>query len=208
MAKVLTLRRISGKGLEPSGGGSDGDLGPLLERCRGQDTAAMRTLLTSLVPAMLQVIRRVLGARHPDVEDTLQEAMLATARALPTFRGASTVRHFGCRIATFVALNVRRRVAPPPIDPLDDDRAGEAEPDWALAARRREVLRALLDQLPVAQAEALVLHAVAGMTVEEVAAASGVPVETARSRLRLARGALRLRIADDPAASELLEELP
>jgi RNA polymerase sigma-70 factor (ECF subfamily) len=208
MAKVLTLRRISGKRLEPSGGGPDGDLGPLLARCREQDPAAMRTLLTSLAPAMLQVIRRVLGARHPEVEDTLQEAMLSTARALPTFRGASTVRHFGCRIATFVALDVRRRVAPPPNDPLDDDRPGEAEPDWALAARRRELLRALLDQLPIAQAEALVLHAVAGMTVEEVAAASGVPIETARSRLRLARGALRLRIADDPAATEILEELP
>jgi RNA polymerase sigma-70 factor (ECF subfamily) len=197
MAKVLTLRRISGKRLEPSGGGPDGDLGPLLARCREQDPAAMRTLLTSLAPAMLQVIRRVLGARHPEVEDTLQEAMLSTARALPTFRGASTVR-----------LDVRRRVAPPPNDPLDDDRPGEAEPDWALAARRRELLRALLDQLPIAQAEALVLHAVAGMTVEEVAAASGVPIETARSRLRLARGALRLRIADDPAATEILEELP
>jgi len=208
MATVLTLRRISGKPLEQSAGGSDGDLGPLLERCRAQDRAAIRTLLTSLAPAMLQVIRRVLGARHPEVEDTLQEAMLATARALPAFRGASTVRHFACRIATFVALNVRRRVPAPPSDPLDDDRPGEAEPDWALAARRRELLRALLDQLPVAQAEALVLHAVAGMTVEEVAAASGVPIETARSRLRLARSALRLRIANDPAAAELLEELP
>jgi RNA polymerase sigma-70 factor (ECF subfamily) len=157
---------------------------------------------------MLKVIRRVLGARHPEVEDTLQEAMLATARALPTFRGECSPWHFGSRIASFVAISARRRVPPPPSDPLDDhDLPGATETDWALAARRRELVRRLLDQLPVPQAEALVLHCVAGLTVEEVAAASSVPVETARSRLRLAKRAFRIRIADDAAATELLEDL-
>jgi RNA polymerase sigma factor (sigma-70 family) len=209
MARVLTLRRISGKPHERSAEGAEGDLAPLLDRCRAHDPAATRTLLTSLAPSMLQVIRRVLGARHPDVEDTLQEAMLATARALPTFRGECSARHFGCRIATFVAISARRREPPHPSDSLDDhDRPGDAEADWALAARRRELVRALLTELPLAQAEALVLHSVAGLTVEEVAAAAGVPIETARSRLRLAKGTLRVRIAGDAAATELLEDLP
>ena len=205
MARILKLRRISEKLFDRSTVGSEGNLQPLLDRCRGGDAAATRTLLTSLAPSMLQVIRRVLGVRHPDVEDTLQEAMLAAARALPSFRGECGVRHFGCRIATFVAITARRR-EPPPADALDDDAPASAEADWALAARRRELVRSLLDQLPVEQAEALVLHCVVGLTVEELAAAAGAPIETARSRLRLAKGALRLRIAGDAAAAELVED--
>jgi len=61
--------------------------------------------------------------------------------------------------------------------------------------------------LPVPQAEALVLHSIVGLTVEELASATAVPVETARSRLRLARAALRVRITGDRAALELTEDL-
>jgi RNA polymerase sigma-70 factor (ECF subfamily) len=81
-----------------------------------------------------------------------------------------------------------------------------AEKDWAISARQRRLVRRLLDDLPQAQAEALVLHVVAGLTVGELAGATRVPVETARSRLRLAKAALRDRITSDPAAGELLEE--
>jgi RNA polymerase sigma factor (sigma-70 family) len=212
MSRVLKLRRVPGKMFERSTQGSEGNLSDLVESCRAGDPTAIRTLLTSLAPSMLQVIRRVLGPGHPDLEDTLQEAMLAATRALPTFRGECSARHFGCRIATFVAISSRRRQ--PPLtgeisevaDEAMADPPADAGTDWALAARRRELVRALLDQLPVPQAEALVLHCVGGLTVEELAAATSVPIETARSRLRLAKGALRLRIAGDAAAAELMED--
>ena len=212
MSRILKLRRVPEKMFDRSVPGSEGNLAGVIESCRAGDATAIRTLLTSLAPSMLQVIRRVLGARHPDVEDTLQEAMLAAARALPAFRGECSARHFGCRIATFVAISERRRQPPPSdriTDGTDDPESqppASPEADWALAARRRELVRALLDQLPMAQAEALVLHCVGGLTVEELAGATGVPIETARSRLRLAKGALRLRIAGDAAAAELLED--
>ena len=196
----------------------DDDLGALLRRSCAGEKRALRTLLTELGPPMLQVIRRVLGSGHPDVEDTLQDATLALVQALPSFRGECSARHFGCRIATFTAISARRRHKVTGDAPLDDDAfdAGEGSPvgaeptrgaDWALVARRRELVRHLLDELPVPQAEALVLHSVAGLTVEELAGATGAPVETVRSRLRLARAALRLRIASDPAALELTEDL-
>ncbi len=215
MARILKLRRVPGTTFERSPAGPlglEGNLTGLIERCRSGDSIALRTLLTSLAPSMLQVIRRVLGMRHPEVEDALQEAMLAATRALPTFRGECGIRHFACRIATFVAISARRRQALP-ADESSSNTAFEdevfpagAETDWALSARRRELVRALLDQLPIVQAEALVLHCVEGWTVEELAIATEVPAETARSRLRLAKAALRLRIADDAAASELVED--
>jgi hypothetical protein len=78
--------------------------------------AAQRTLLAALGPALLRVIRAVLGSKHPDVEDVLQEAMVGIHSALAGFRGESTITHFACRIALKTALKVRRyglNVLPP-----------------------------------------------------------------------------------------------
>jgi RNA polymerase sigma-70 factor (ECF subfamily) len=65
----------------------------------------------------------------------------------------------------------------------------------------------LFEELPEAQSEALVMHFVLELTVEEIADATGAPVNTVRSRLRLARGALRARIESDPALRDALEVL-
>src|SRR5262245_60296682 len=216
MLKVLHLRPARGSSSEPPRPRLEDDLGTVLRRSRAGDTRALRTLLTALGAPMLQVVRRVLGSRHPDIEDTFQEATLALVQALPTFRGECSARQFGCRIATFTAISARRRRKIPGDVPLDDDGVEDRSPgdsertpetDWVLAARRRELVRNLLDELPVPQAEALVLHSIVGLTVEELASATGAPVETVRSRLRLARAALRLRIAGDRAALELTEDL-
>lgn len=199
----------------------DDELLPLARRASEGDERAATTLLTALGPVMLLVVRRVLGARHPDVEDTLQEATVALMRALLAFRGDSSIRHFARRIAARAAIDMRRRegragacitdfdgeVDDRPTD-LGDDERDPRRTDWAVMARRRELVRRLIDELPVPQAEVLVLHCAAGMTVDEVARATGVPLETARSRLRLAKAALRERVARDPAAFDLLEELP
>jgi RNA polymerase sigma factor (sigma-70 family) len=171
---------------------------------------AMKTLLATLGPCMLQMVRRVLGPTHPDVEDVLQEAHIGLLHALPSFRGGSTTRHFACRIATLSALKARRRRFGDLDDTgpaLDEDCWAGADPhDWALASCRRQILRRLLDTLPILQAEAMVLHCVAGLTVEEIALAEQCPAETVRSRLRLAKAALRERATADPAMGELLED--
>ena len=75
--------------------------------------------------------------------------------------------------------------------------------DQVLATRRRELLRELLEELPEEQAEALTLRVIMGWSLEEVASASGAPVNTVRSRVRLAKEALRARIEAKPALAEL-----
>ena len=198
---------------------AEDDLGVVLQRSRSGDQKAMRTLLLSLGAPMLQVIRRVLGGRHPDVEDTLQEATIALVRALGSFRGECSVRHFGCRIATLTAISTYRRRGDTRAESLSDHddhdgRVGGGEGpssdggEQVATMRRRQLVRRLLADLPDVQAEALALHCMAGFTVTELAGATSVPRETARSRLRLAKAALRERIAADPAAAELLEDLP
>ena len=185
------------------------ELAPLVARCRDGQPAAMRTLLSAVGPSMLQMVRRVMGPTHPDVDDVLQESLIGLLDALPSFRGDSTTRHFACRIATLRALKARRRKSDLLVEPagrLDEECWGGVDPhDWALASCRRQMLRRLLDDLPSLQAEAMVLHCVAGMTVEEIAVATDSPHETVRSRLRLAKLVLRERAATDPAMGELLD---
>jgi RNA polymerase sigma-70 factor (ECF subfamily) len=212
MLKLINTQPPPRKSTEECPAPAVDDLAPLLQRCQLGERDAVRTLVVTVGPSMLQMVRRVLGSKDPEVEDVFQEATIGLVKALPAFRVECSTRHFACRIATLTALKARNRRRFhhewSSTDDCDDGRAVQAvdEQDWALVAHRRDVLRRLLDEIPEAQAEAMVLHVVAGFTVEELAAATRAPVETARSRLRLAKAALRERIALDPSLSGLLED--
>src|SRR5687767_12834906 len=175
----------------------------------------MRRLIAAVGPAMLRVVRKVLGRRAPDAEDVMQEAAEGFLFALRSFKGECSVLHFACRVAVFTALAWRRRVnfrAQWVVDDPDADlRAASADPSPAermFAARRREALEMVLDELASPQAEVLVLHCALDFTVDEIAAAVGRPSETIRSRLRLAKRAVRERIGASVELAELLEMKP
>jgi len=72
------------------------------------------------------------------------------------------------------------------------------EPE-ARAAGRQDLQRlaAALAALPELQREAFLLHAEAGMTAVQIAAATGANEEAAKSRLRYALGKLRAALDDD-----------
>ena len=71
--------------------------------------------------------------------------------------------------------------------------------------RRKRALRDLLSDLPEEQADALALRVMLGWSLEDVARATGAPLNTVRSRVRLAKEALRRRIEADPSLSDELE---
>lgn len=78
-------------------------------------------------------------------------------------------------------------------DRLANIPAGDVQqPDRVLAAKQgaTEFLR-LLQSLPEAQREAFLLHEEADMSIEEIAVATNVNAETAKSRLRYALNKLR-----------------
>ena len=85
----------------------------------------------------------------------------------------------------------------------DEEHAGDAAVPVE-ARRRTELLRGLLETLPPDQAETLSLRTILGYSLEEIAEATGVPQNTVRSRLRLAKEALRARIEANPALAEEL----
>ncbi len=195
----------------------DDGMRELVARAAAGDRASARRVLERVAPAVHRVVRTVLGPSAPFAEDVAQDALVALVRAFGSFRGECGVVHFACRIATRVAMAARRARAAEAhlttLDALGEDDALElpahdrqvAADDDAEAPRRRALVRTLLDELPEAQAETLALRVMLGYSIAEVAAATGVPMNTVRSRLRLAKEALKSRITEDPRLAELLE---
>ncbi len=178
-------------------------------RAAAGDLSATQEFLSYVWPTLSRVAAGVLGAGHPDLDDAVQQSMIALVRALPAFRGDCHPAGYASRITLRVALRVRRNVKR---DVTRRETFGQLSPptehvpslsDDAVGARRRELLRELLEDLPEEQAEALALRVVMGWSLEEVARASGAPVNTVRSRVRLAKEALRQRIESLPGLAEL-----
>jgi len=181
------------------------------EAAQGSAPAA-RTLVLHVGPAMLMTIRKILGPSHPDVDDVAQDAVLALLDALSTFRGDSSVMTFAHRVALLTSLAARRKSATRQkyhhfaALELEIDLSYSSPQSILLAKRRRELLLQLLDDLPEATAEALALHFVLGMTVEEIAEVACAPENTVWSRLRLGKQALRRKLSTDSTIADFLAE--
>jgi len=190
-------------------------LADLAARAAQGERTAVRAIVEALAPRLLGVSRRIMGPGHADVEDVTQESLVAVLRALPGFQGESTVLHYATRIGARTCLAARKRARAIEAHRESFQRASVSAHDEApqrgdavaLSRRRKEELRALLETLPEEQSETLVLRIVLGMSLEEVADSTGVPVNTVRSRIRLAKEALRQRIERNRTTMELLEDI-
>ncbi len=180
-------------------------LAPLATAAASGDVHAARALVVAVAPTIFRAVRGVLGTAHPDLEDVAQDVALALLQSLPAFRGECSLRHYASRIAVRRALNARRQLGVrarwTADGALDDDERfpvdGATPPEVVAAGRRWRVMFALLHSIPESQAEALVLHFILGHTVDEIAAMVSAPVNTVRSRLRVAKETLRAKIEDE-----------
>lgn len=176
-------------------------------------TDAVRTLIMSVTPAVLRAVRGVLGTAHPDVEDAAQEAVWRFINALPGFRYECSVLHFACKVAVHTALNARRHGKgrgagkTEALEAADHLSPGPSPAQELASSARREAVRQLFATLPTAQAEVFVMHIVLGFSIEETADACGAPANTVRSRLRLAKQAMRMRASAIPELRDALEEV-
>ncbi len=183
-------------------GGDRGALGQLLERHQGR---------------VFRFGMRMCRAEE-DAKEVLQETLIAAARTLPEFRGASSVSTWLYTIARSFCIKQRRRskFAPESVESLDAGEPARAVVQVEDPARRPDELRegrrlqAALDQaigsLDPGYREVLVLRDVEGLSAGEVAEVLGLSVEAVKSRLHRARVAVRERIAPElipaPAAAE------
>jgi RNA polymerase sigma-70 factor (ECF subfamily) len=134
---------------------------------------------------------RMLGSVH-DAEDALQDALLRAWRALPRFRGQSSLRSWLYRIATNASLDVIERrqrrveVDPFPDAELDEEQVGP-EARYELREGVELAFVAALQHLPGAQRAVLILRDVLGFRAAEVAEMLETTVDSVNSALSRAR---------------------
>lgn len=204
--------RLSAASLLKGGAGHE-RLTPLVLRAQQGEVDAVNQVVAELAPAVLRAMTALLGRQVADLEDATQDVLIAVIKALPEFRGESTLLHFAVRIAARKSVVVRRR-ARSVLGWLEGFWRGEhplrqsptSAHEELRAERQRALLRLLLSELPDVQAEALLLRVVCGHSIEEISTITQTPFNTVRSRLRLAKEALRQRIEAEPALAELGQE--
>ncbi len=180
------------------------DEAELVEAARAGSGAALEALLERHEARLYRFARRLCRHRE-DAEDVLQESLLAAARGLRRFRGASSVSTWLYTIVRSFCIKKRRRSVFAPAEVSLDAEAQVAArgvpdpgrgPHEALEASRLEAAleRAIAD-LDRPYREVLLLRDVEGLSAAEVARVTGLSVPAVKTRLHRARGRLREALA-------------
>ena len=177
----------------------------LLERARAGDREVLELLLSKYEPRVYRFGMKL--CRDPeDAKDVVQETLLAMARSVRDFRGASSVSTWLYSIARSFCIKKRRRskFAPAEEASLDAPEGADAVavadpkslPDAAAAGRQIEAaLEGAIRALDPEYREILLLRDVEGLTAPEVAEVTGLSVAAVKSRLHRARVRVRDRVA-------------
>jgi RNA polymerase sigma-70 factor, ECF subfamily len=179
----------------PSARLQPGEISPAdVEAARAFDRPALERVVAALLPRARNLVRYLIRGDQ-EVEDVVQEGLVAVLKGLPGYRAEGSFRSWADRVVareTFAWIQRRRALEGRMATETDAACEPAAGPFGDEFLARRQLVEAL-DTLPFEQRHALVLHHVLEMSVPEVAAATGAPQETVRSRLRLGR--LRLKAA-------------
>lgn len=142
-------------------------------------------------PLAFRVARGVLR-NTADAEDVAQEALLRAYRSFDRLRDRSRFRGWLVRIAFRIALDrlrsAKRREQRDTLwsQPAHSPKPAAAE-DLAVSNQFQVHLDRALEELPEKLRLALLLSAMEGHTIDEIASMLGVPVGTVKSRIFIAR---------------------
>jgi RNA polymerase sigma-70 factor (ECF subfamily) len=174
----------------------------LVRRAKDGDQRALAALCERHAPRVNRLALHVL--RDPeDARDAAQDALAKACSKLGQFRGEAAFTTWLHRLTVNACRDVAQRSAARAHDPLEDDpaAAGEHAPDReAELSELRADLRCGLAGLPASQARVLVLKDALGFSFEEISAASGMPVGTAKCYAHRGRATMRALLrTGDPA---------
>jgi RNA polymerase sigma-70 factor (ECF subfamily) len=131
-----------------------------------------------------------------DVAQQTFERVWRHAQVYDPRRGS--VRTWLSTIARNLAVDTARVRRPTPVDPVDLvdllGAGGDGPEQLAITAEAVAELRRALAALPEAQARALVLAGIHGLTAREIAEVERIPLGTAKTRIRAAMGKLRVQL--------------
>jgi RNA polymerase sigma-70 factor, ECF subfamily len=164
----------------------------LVKRAKDGDRQALETLCARHQATVEKLARRILRDRE-EARDAAQESLAKVCARIGQFRGEA---QFATWLHRLVVNTCR--------DAIGRRTTWEPLPDGVQAAPTAEVsdrdeLRTCLLELPPAQARVVVLKDALGYSFEEIAAASGMPVGTAKCYAHRARNTLRARLEENAA---------
>jgi RNA polymerase sigma-70 factor (ECF subfamily) len=183
----------------PSLSAADADLP---RRVAAGDTKAFEALMRTYNRRLFRTARAILRD-DAAAEDALQEAYLRIYGSIGSFRGDSKLSTWLVRIVANEALARRRkdqrRAEILPIHGGDEEEHGvehgvdkqDGPQRQAERSEIRQLLEAKIDALPDAFRAVFVLRALEELSVDETAAALGIPEATVRTRFFRARSQLR-----------------
>ncbi len=180
----------------------------LARRAGSGDRAAQREVFQAQKHAIHHALFRVLGSNR-ELEDLLQDSFITIFRALPSYRGDSSLARWCQTIAmrTAYAAIAKRRAAPLE---LVDDQLADSTPDARRVVRARDAVRRLyvaLDRIEAKQRIAFALFAIDGHSLVEISELTESSVLAVKTRIWRARREIMKRASKDPLLSEYLVEL-
>ena len=182
----------------------------LAQRASEGDRGAQRELFHNLKRAVHHTLFRILGSNR-DLEDLIQDAFLEIFRALPSFRGDSSLGRWAQTIATRTAyLSIERR-KPAAVDlDLVEDEIVDRDPDAMRVAHAKQAARRLyaaLDRIDAKQRIAFALAVMDGLSLGEVAEMTESSLVAVKTRVWRARRELLRRAKKDPVLASYLVDL-
>jgi RNA polymerase sigma-70 factor (ECF subfamily) len=157
------------------------------------------TLYRAELSYVLHTLRR-LGVGPAEIEDVAHDVFVAIYRHFGDYDPERPLRPWIFTFAFRMARDHRRlaRHHREVSGNEDEGASGAPLPDEALDdARLRRSLTAALDALDFEKKSLIVMHAIEGMPVPEIARMLEIPLNTAYSRLRLARSAFEKQLERD-----------
>jgi RNA polymerase sigma-70 factor (ECF subfamily) len=164
------------------------DAAALVARCLEGEPAAFEPIVEAYQRVLFNVALRMLGSRE-DARDATQAAFVKAYEHLASYDQQRKFFTWIYRILLNECLNVRRGRRPmEPVTPhtLKTGSAGDLL-EALSAEQRQQAVQAAISALPIESREVIVLRHFADLSYEEIAAATGIPVKTVKSRLFTAR---------------------
>ncbi len=152
-------------------------------------TAELTALYRAEFPYVWNVLFR-LGVAGPEREDIAQEAFAAAFKQWPTYDRARPVKPWLFGISYRLVRDFRRkhqnRFEREGLDPESPDLARNAE-DFVAQQQGLKLVQRALDAMELDRRAVFVMHEIEGHPIPAVSDELNIPLNTAYSRLRLAR---------------------
>jgi RNA polymerase sigma-70 factor (ECF subfamily) len=181
-----------------SANASEGRLRDLLVRGVAGDAVAYHAFLRELGTHLRAFLRRRLTRLPDEVEDLVQETLLAVHNQRHTYAADQPLTAWLHAIARYKLVDLLRRRARRDLlnDPLDDDNELLVESDIEASDARRDVAR-LLDTLPDRHRLPIVHVKLEGLSVAETAKLTGMSESAVKIGVHRGLKALAARIRND-----------